>query len=111
MVAQGQVGEELLVADDQWQLASVERESGPELQQEPLDVVDQRLLELALVGLVGKVEEVKGGELGVAVQVTDEHRIVGAGDEAAGGVTEPVQPHRSQSRLRARVLVATPDGA
>lgn len=54
-----QVEEELLITDEQRPLAPVERKAAAELQQELLDVVDQRLLKFPLAGAFGELEEVE----------------------------------------------------
>jgi hypothetical protein len=59
VVVEEEVEKELLFTDLQRLLAAVEREPGAQLDQELLDVVDQRLLQLALAGLLSKLKEVE----------------------------------------------------
>jgi hypothetical protein len=59
VVVEEQIEEELLLADEKRLLAPIERESGAELEQELLDVVDQRLLQLALARILSQLEEVE----------------------------------------------------
>lgn len=58
-VVEEQVEGEGLVADLERDLAPDERETGPELEEELLDVVDERLLDLALASKVRRAEEVE----------------------------------------------------
>jgi hypothetical protein len=51
--------QELITADDDRPLASVEGEPGAQFDEESLDVVDQRLFELALAHLFAELEEVE----------------------------------------------------
>jgi hypothetical protein len=77
----------LLIDDSQGELSSDEREAVAHLHQEGLDVVEQCLLEVALLRFVGEAEELE--VVGVLDRVTDElgvrlrQRVV----EARQGVT------------------------
>jgi hypothetical protein len=53
-VVEEQVHVEILLADLEQNLPPYEPEAGAQLQEEPLDVVDQSLLDLALAARVGR---------------------------------------------------------
>ena len=87
-----QVAEELLLVDDEPNLPPHEGESLAELEQELADVVDERLLHVALDAFVDRAEEVEqvrvaGGLLG-EVGVGLGQRAGEVGDRPAGSLVE-----------------------
>jgi hypothetical protein len=58
-VIEKQVDKEVLVADDQTILTSDESETGPELEEELLDLLDQRPFKMTFVNDAGGINEVQ----------------------------------------------------
>jgi hypothetical protein len=56
---------------------------------------------------LGAEVAIGGRELRVAKKVADEHGVGGSGEEAAGGVSEPVQAHGPEASALAAALIAT----